>query len=106
MLLIFSVEPIELLSYSFNKEITKKASTAPVVLSPGVFLAFPCDDQDFNEQFQEMHMALVRWYWEMTKGQRTLCWLVSLGCSLIYGIGIAMVVLLLYAHLGKSKYYM
>ena len=48
---------------------------------------------------------MVRWYWEMTKGQRILCWIVSLGCCMIYGIGIAMLVLLLYAHLGKNKYY-
>ena len=49
-------------------------------------------------------MGLIRWYWQMTKAQRVLCWIVSFPCCLIYGIGLAMIVLLLYSHLGKEKY--
>jgi len=52
----------------------------------------------------EVDMGIVRWYWEMTKGQRILCWFVSLPCWLVYGIGFFMMAILLYGHMGKEKY--
>lgn len=48
--------------------------------------------------------SLGRWYWSMTYRQRVLCWIVSIGSIIVYGIGIVFVILLLYCQLGKERY--
>lgn len=48
-------------------------------------------------------MIIVKWYWNMTLGQRWLCWIVAAGSILLYGVGIILCIILLYGHLGKSR---
>ena len=49
-------------------------------------------------------LNIGKWYWNMTLGQRWLCWIVAVASIICFGIGLLLCVILLYCHLGKSRY--
>lgn len=46
---------------------------------------------------------MKRWYENMTKGQRTFVYFVSLALVFLYGIGLLPLSVLIYLHLGRSS---